>query len=757
MAFVVVAVVEVVCGLVGAGLELKKGDVFVFKDSLEDSLAAFVVLGLLAWLCRQRCALRASAVCSALGVLYALAKSVVVSATQGRPSLASIGLTVGACAGGVGACLVAAREARAGAEERAKRGGAALDSELTTEYAKLEDGGAGDEKEAKEETSLSMRAILRLLKPYFWPRNWAGRLAVMSTLLFVSLSKVCSVVAPLILARAANAVANGGEIRDAVTMSLAYAGITFAGKVMKECQSLAYLRVQKYAFIDLASDTFQHLHSLSLQWALSKKMGEVVRVTDRGIAGCDTFMKYGVLYIGPSIGEAVAVCVLFYVHFKLWALSALVLASVSFYAALTVKMTLWRKRFRSAMNKSDNAWHDRLTDSLVNFETVKYFTAESYECSRFAEQITDYQKSSVEVQASLSALNLSQQVILCGCLGGAMALSAIAVKHGEASVGGFVAVNVWVINLFAPLNFLGTVYNALITALVDLKNLSELLAQKPLVVDPDPPVDHPGGDGLFERGLAVSFHDVAFRYPGVTNLDAGLKGVSFSCDAGSSLGVCGPTGAGKSTCARLLFRFFDVSAGRVEVGGVDVRSVTQTSLRKLMGVVPQDTVLFNATLDYNIRYGKRGATDLDRDEAAKNASLLPMVRNLQDSWETVVGERGLKLSGGEKQRVAIARLFVKNPPICIFDEATSALDSKTEAEIQGALTALSDTRTAVTIAHRLGTIAKCDAILVLKDGVVAEQGSHDDLLKLGGEYASMWETQSKASQDVAYDETKEGL
>ena len=747
--FAVVSLVEIVAGVAGVAFEARKGGPFVFKDSLEDSLCAFVVLGLAAAYARRRERLVASAAVSGLAVGYALAKSVVVALTEGRPDTVSIGLTVACCAGGVGAFLVAAREDRA--RLAAKRAGG--DSELTTEYAKLED---GEPKAKSDESSLSMRAILRLLKPYFWPRNWAGRVAVMSTLLFVTLSKVCSVVAPLVLATAANAVASETvDVRKAVYMSLAYAGLTFTGKVMKECQSLAYLRVQKYAFIDLASDTFGHLHSLSLQWALSKKMGEVVRVTDRGIAGCDTFMKYGVLYIGPSIAEAFAVCVLFYVHFKLWALSVLVFASVFLYAALTIKLTLWRKRFRSAMNKSDNAWHDRLTDSLVNFETVKYFTAERYECDRFAEQIASYQKSSVEVQASLSALNISQQVILCGCLGGAMALSAMSVHSGDANVGGFVAVNVWVINLFAPLNFLGTVYNALITALVDLKNLSELLAQKPLVVDPDPPVDHPGSDGLFERGLAVAFEDVVFRYPGVANVDSGLRGVSFHVDAGSSLGVCGPTGAGKSTCARLLFRFFDVLGGRVTVGGVDVRAVSQSSLRRLMGVVPQDTVLFNASLDYNIRYGKRGATELDRDEAAGRASLLPFVSNLEESWETVVGERGLKLSGGEKQRVAIARLFVKNPPVVILDEATSALDSRTEADIQDALTALSDTRTAVTIAHRLGTIAKCDAILVLKDGEVAERGTHDALIALKGEYAAMWEVQAKTNDFLVADETKE--
>ena len=452
--------------------------------------------------------------------------------------------------------------------------------------------------------------------------------------------------------------------------------------------------------------------------------------------------RYGVLYIGPSIGEAVAVCVLFYVHFKLWSLSLLVFGAVGCYAILTVKMTLWRKRFRSAMNKSDNAWHDRLTDSLVNFETVKYFTAESYENEQFSKEIAKYQKSSVSVQASLSALNISQQVILCGCLGGAMALSALAVHKGEASVGGFVAVNVWVINLFAPLNFLGTVYNALITATVDLRNLSELLAQTPLVKDG--PAEHPALAS--QTPVGVAFADVRFRYPGVTAVDAGLKQVTFEVKAGTSLGIVGPTGAGKSTIARLLFRFFDVEGGTVSVGGLDVRSVTQASLRRLMGVVPQDTVLFNSSLDYNIRYGKRNCSTEERDDAAKHASLSAFVSRLEEGWDTVVGERGLKLSGGEKQRVAIARLFVKNPPIVLLDEATSALDSRTEADIQGALAALSSDRTSVTIAHRLGTISNCDSIVVLNSGRITERGSHAELLALEGEYKAMWDAQARNSE-----------
>jgi len=737
MSFLLVAAcVELLLAV--AGVATDASGKFVYLSSLEDVMAVFGVCAIAALVARRKGNFGVAAAASGLALCYAAAKSCAVVLWAGVPSTASI--TLCACA------AAAACAAVAGAAVDGKKAAAAK----ADGYSKLE---SGDEESKKAQ--LSLRDILRLLKPYFWPRSMVGKGAVFSTLLFVILSKVCTVVAPLVLATAANAVAADGKngVKKAIQASLVYAGLTFVGKVLKECQSLAYLNVQKYAFIDLSSDTFSHLHSLSLQWALSKKMGEVVRVTDRGIAGCDTFMRYGVLYIGPSIGEAVAVCVLFYVHFKLWELSCLVFGSVALYAFLTVKLTLWRKRFRAAMNQSDNRWHDRLTESLVNYETVKYFTAETYECEMFAKEIKSYQKSSVSVQASLSALNIAQQVILCGCLGGAMALSAIAVHRGEASVGGFVAVNVWVINLFAPLNFLGTVYNALITALVDLQNLSELLAQKPNVVDPDPPATHPGAAG--EGGLAVTFKDVRFRYPGVVSEDAGLQGIGFTVAAGTSLGIVGPTGAGKSTIARLLFRFYDVDAGCVTVGGADVRGVTQESLRLLMGVVPQDTVLFNNTLDYNIRYGARGCDEKTRDSAAKHAALSDFIARLEEGWETVVGERGLKLSGGEKQRVAIARLFAKTPPIVILDEATSALDSRTEADIQAALVKLSDSRTSVTIAHRLGTIAGCDNIIVLKQGHIVERGTHKELLNIPeGEYLSMWSIQQR--ENGAADETKEG-
>jgi len=514
------------------------------------------------------------------------------------------------------------------------------------------------------------------------------------------------------------------------------------------------------------------VHSLSLQWSLSKKMGEVVRVADRGIAGCDNLMRYGVLYVLPSCAECIAVCVIFATHFELWTLSALVFGSVVLYATLTVKLTLWRKRFRTTMNASDNKWHDHLTESLVNFEAVKHATAEAYELARFRGAIASYQSSSVRVQASLSLLNIAQQVILCGCLGGSLALMAAAVRDGKASVGAFVSVNVYIVNLFTPLNFLGSVYNTLIMAVVDLKNLSQLLAEPPLVTDAPDAIAHPNLRHGSAEGLRVTFRDVRFAYPvdaprasaaappsvtkapSPTTLNVrtpGLEGVSFDLDAGHSLGIVGPTGAGKSTIGRLLFRFYDVDAGSVLVGGVDVRKVTQSSLRRLLGVVPQDTVLFNESIAYNILYADPDKRGLGVDDpaardvverAAKRAELWDFVSSLEQGFETIVGERGLKLSGGEKQRVAIARLFVKNPPVVLLDEATSALDSRTERAIQRALKELAAARTSIAIAHRLSTIVDADAILVLRDGRVAEYGTHHDLLaRPDGEYAAMWHAQ----------------
>ena len=459
----------------------------------------------------------------------------------------------------------------------------------------------------------------------------------------------------------------------------------------------------------------------------------------------------GVLYLGPAIAECASVIILFFAYFKVWALASVVLFSLATYAYMTIKLTLWRKQFRADMNKSDNKWHDRITDSLVNFETVKYFTNETYEVDRFGDAVKSYQKFSVSVSGSLSVLNISQQFVLNTCLATSLVLGAAGYKQGNLNVGDFVAINVWIVQLFTPLNFLGTVYNALITAWVDLTNLSELLGQQPDIVDAAGAQDlvsevSRGSGSSGARGVSVAFENVQFAYP--TGSGRGLKGISFEVPPGTTTAIVGTTGAGKTTVGRLLFRFMDPNSGRVLVGGCDTQNVSQASLRSVIGVVPQDTVLFNDTILHNVMYGKLDATIAEAEEACAGAQILDFIKALPEGWDTMVGERGLKLSGGEKQRVAIARALLKNPPVVLLDEATSALDSITERSVQDALNKLGKHRTVLVIAHRLGTIQSADQIVVLSDGIIIERGSHHELLAKSGAYAQMWATQAKAAQSL---------
>jgi ABC-type transport system involved in Fe-S cluster assembly fused permease/ATPase subunit len=409
-------------------------------------------------------------------------------------------------------------------------------------------------------------------------------------------------------------------------------------------------------------------------------------------------------------------------------------------------VTLWRKKFRKSVAKNDNNWHDICTDSLINFETVKYFTAEKYEIERFSESIKEYQNSSVNVQASLSFLNISQMILMQLCLASALILATYGIQKrndccvlngcpdpnslccsdlggtcGGMEVGDFVAVLTYSLNLFQPLNFLGSVYNAIVMAMVDLRNLSELLAEKPDLTDAADAMELPIQNEN-DSDIAVEFDNVFFKYPSQVE-GQGLRGVSFKMKRGTTTAIVGTTGAGKTTISRLFFRFYDVTEGAVKINGVDVRAMKQKSLREAIGVVPQSTSMFNDSLQQNVRYGKRDATLAELDKVAESAQLLKFIRSLPDGWDTVVGDRGLKLSGGEKQRTAIARCLLKDPPFVVLDEATSALDSVTESSIQEALDALGSHRTCLVIAHRLGTIRNADNIVVLGDGVVLEQVS----------------------------------
>jgi len=463
-------------------------------------------------------------------------------------------------------------------------------------------------------------------------------------------------------------------------------------------------------------------------------------------------MNYLILFLGPSLIECLVTFVLFFTRFRSPQLSALAFLSFTLYVIATVQITQWRKKFRAGQNKQDNKYHDIATDSLVNFETVKYFANEDLEIRQFKTAVKRFQSYNVGVQASLSLLNTSQQLDIQLTTLISLCLAATTILHhsrpGHVEIGDFVSVNAYVLQLFTPLSFLGTIYSAVIQAFIDMNNLSELLLISPDVKDAPhaPPLKLHDA----RNGATVELRSVNFSYP--TQQSRGLREVSFLTPPGTTTAIVGPTGAGKSTISRLLFRFYDVSGGAVLIDGQNVSQVSQRSLRHAVGVVPQDTVLFNNTIESNIRYGKPGADFSEVQNAASGAQILALVEGLELGWQTVVGERGLRLSGGEKQRVAIARCLLKDPPIVLLDEATSALDSATEVAVQGALERLGSGRTQLVVAHRLSTISGSPQILVLESGRLVERGTHAQLLSKAGLYHSLWtaqQDQARAAQEPA--------
>ncbi|KAL7560926.1 hypothetical protein ACA910_022420 [Epithemia clementina (nom. ined.)] len=624
--------------------------------------------------------------------------------------------------------------------------------------------------EAANKPMLSTAALLTLVKPYVWPDAtnetalW-NRLRAIVTWVCVILSKACNLVTPLLIGQASTALAHE-DYGATVRLVIVYSILSWLGSTFREGQFLFYLKVGQAAFVQLSETSFDHLHHLSLDWHLRKKLGEVLRSMDRGIAACDTLMRYLFMRLLPALVECFLVTVIFATYFQYFPLAVTVFYFVFAYIVWTILVTLWRKKFRRALVKSDNDWHDIFTDSMINFETVKHFTAEDYELNKFRTAVNRYQAGSVDVQGSLSFLNVSQKFLFQACMAASMSLAVRGIKQRIAcctetagcemavsdccrsvssdvcpgmEVGDFVAVLSYLVNLFAPLDFLGTVYNAVVMAMVDLANLSELLAENPDVVDSPGAFELPKTNAV-EPETAVEFDNVHFHYPTQPETK-GLHGLSFKMKRGTTTAIVGPTGAGKTTVGRLLFRFYDVLGGSVKINGVDVRSVTQKSLRAAIGVVPQTASMFNDTIRANLLYGRRDATENDLVEAAKDAQLLDFIESLHEGWETVVGDRGLKLSGGEKQRAAIARCLLKDPPFVLLDEATSALDTLTENSVQEALDRLGKERTVLVIAHRLTTIRNADKIIVLKNGKVTEEGTHDELLSAGGTYADMWNIQ----------------
>ena len=591
----------------------------------------------------------------------------------------------------------------------------------------------------------SMRTVLSLA-PYLWPAgNPGARVRVVVALLFMLLSKVVTVFVPVIYGDVVDVLApKDGRAMLAVPIALlfAYGLARIGGAGFGELRDALFASVQQRAVRLLALRTFRHLHAVSLRFHMDRQTGGMSRVIDRGVQGMQSVLRLAVFNVVPTALELVMVTVIIWRMFD-WRYAVVTCVAVLAYVAYTTLLAGRRGRYRRTMNDTDNDASTKALDSLLNYETVKYFNNESHEADRYDRALERYERAAVRVQVSLNMLNLGQAAIIAIGLSLIMLMAANDMYAGTMTIGRFVLVNTYLMQLYQPLNFLGMVYMTIKQGLVDMEQMFSLLRVEREITD------KPGAFSLPAHGAAgeVRFRDVAFGYQSNREI---LKGVDFTVPAGHSLAIVGPTGAGKSTISRLLFRFYDVTGGAVLIDGHDVRDVTQDSLRSAIGVVPQDTVLFNDTIRYNIAYGRPGASQEEIEAAARAAQVHDFVQRLPDGYDTRVGERGLKLSGGEKQRVAIARTILKDPRILILDEATSALDTRTEQDIQTALRAVSRDRTTLMIAHRLSTVVDADEIIVLSDGKIAERGSHAVLLARDGLYAQMWAMQAAEQEEEVH-------
>jgi ATP-binding cassette, subfamily B, heavy metal transporter len=521
-----------------------------------------------------------------------------------------------------------------------------------------------------------------------------------------------------------------------ILMTIAYGGTRILMATLTQLRDGVFAKVALHAVRCLAIATFKHMHELSLRFHLERKTGGLTRVLERGRNAIETISRIVILQLVPTIVEFGFVNVVLFYQFD-WRYVAIIFVTVAGFLGYTYAATQWRINIRRKMNESDSDANTKAIDSLLNYETVKYFVAEDREARRYDRSMARYEDASTKAYTSLTVLNAGQAVIFTLGLSAAMVLCVVGIEHGTHTVGDFVMINAMMIQLYQPLNFMGMVYREIKQAVIDIETLFAVLGQ-PAEVE-----DRPGAKALVVEAGSIRFEDVAFSYEPNRPI---LRGLSFEVPAGKTVAVVGPSGAGKSTLSRLLFRFYDVTGGRITIDGQDIRDVTQASLRAAIGMVPQDTVLFNDTIAYNIRYGRAEASDDDVEKAARLAQIDAFIRLAPNGYRTEVGERGLKLSGGEKQRVAIARTILKAPPILLLDEATSALDSHTEKEIQDALDRVSMNRTALVIAHRLSTIVGADEILVLDRGQIVERGTHRALLGARGLYASMWNRQREAEE-----------
>ena len=587
--------------------------------------------------------------------------------------------------------------------------------------------------------------VIKSVLPYLWPKSRKDiQFRVVLAMLALILGEILGLLAPYFYGVSVDALAPGADEDQTIFMLTAGAlGMVVAYGVMRilsvgfsQLRDVIFAQVGQRALRQLALETFRHMHRLSLRYHITRKTGGLSRVMERGVKGVEFLLRFMLFSIGPLILKLLIVAGIFYLEFG-FIYMAIVLITIVLYIWFTFSVTEWRVKVRKEMNDKDTDANQKAIDSLLNFETVKYFGAEEREALRYDESMRGYEAAALKTSYSLAFLNFGQTLLITGGLITVMILAAMAVQRGELSVGDFVMANAYMIQITMPLGFLGTVYREIRQALVDMGEMFDLLGQ------PQEVIDVANAEDLNIKGGQIEFDNVTFGYDPERTI---LSKLSLKIKKGETVAIVGPSGSGKSTIGRLLFRFYDVNSGSLKIDGQDIRNVTQASVHNSIGIVPQDTVLFNDTIGYNIAYGRDGASEDEIIAAAKSAKIHDFIISLTDGYNTTVGERGLKLSGGEKQRVGIARTLLKNPPILVLDEATSALDTETERNIQDSLRGLGSGRSVITIAHRLSTVVDADQIIVLEQGCIVEKGTHDELLNLNGRYTKMWHIQESEAE-----------